>query len=125
MRNVDLMRHVLSQRNVPYVFFLQPTMAITEKPLSERESEVLQQTERTYFRACYEEIRRQMRPGKNPKFFVDLSSVFDGASPEDEIFLDSYHFGDRGNLLIANAVYESLASLLGPALLGVDSTARR
>jgi len=35
--------------------------------------------------------------------------VFDGADATEEIFLDSFHFGDRGNRLLAEALYRELA----------------
>jgi hypothetical protein len=48
-----------------------------------------------------------------PNFhFADLSTGFDQRTAGDEIFLDSYHFGDRGNRIMAEEIFEVIRPLL-------------
>lgn len=116
--NLALTARTLDCDGVPYVFALQPTLAASGKPLSDREREILE-AERlapgtaVYFADAYARIRASLAGANLVGFrFVDLSGVFDAASPEDEIFLDSYHFGDRGNERIARALSEAIADEL-------------
>jgi hypothetical protein len=44
--------------------------------------------------------------------YLDYSDVFDGCSQAQEVFMDSYHFGDRGNELIAARLYQDLKPLI-------------
>ena len=128
--NVDLVSHFLGARDVPYVFALQPTLPVTAKELSEREAARRAKFERSrgeealgHFEDSYAAIAQALREaeseGESDGFaFVDVSGVFDSDRPEVEIFLDSYHFGDRGNERIARALYAELR----PRLLALRSS---
>ena len=66
-----------------------------------------------YFHKCYSALRDQLSSLRLPNFdYIDLSGVFDTFTDEDEIFLDSYHFGDRGNEIIAKAVLKNIAPIM-------------
>ena len=116
-KNVRLSAGALALKNSRYVFVLQPMIATTSKALSPREKEI-----RTRFPPAatanfidgYKQIRARLSSIHQAGFeFVDQSGVFDGLVAQDEIFLDSYHFGDRGNKLIADAI----ATMIRPASL--------
>jgi hypothetical protein len=48
-------------------------------------------------------------PSTGPRFgYLDYSDVFDRCGAEEEVFLDSYHFGDRGNEIIAARLCDDL-----------------
>lgn len=107
-KNIILSTYVLSLSQVPYVFFLQPSLALTQKKLSSREQKLLR--DQKYFTQCYQEIAQKLSKVPAPSFhFSDLRSVFDSLPSDNEIFLDSYHFGDKGNQIIAQAMFEFLA----------------
>ena len=40
--------------------------------------------------------------------FTNLAGLFDQVPATQDIFLDSYHFADRGSLLIAQAIAETI-----------------
>jgi hypothetical protein len=88
---------------------------VTRKPLTAREQRFVESNEESsYYAACYGQIRERLGALRDEGFhFADLSPVFDQHSADDEVFLDSYHFGDRGNQPIAAAI----AAVLEPILL--------
>ncbi len=107
-KNVRIAAFALSLEGVPYVFALQPNLHATGKELSARERELVSPL-RDYGRRCYDEIRRRLSAVDADNFrFVDLSGVFDSLGPDQEIFIDSYHFGDRGNEVLARALAGAL-----------------
>ena len=62
-----------------------------------------------YFKECYYLFDQRIASIglKNLKYF-DASSVFDDLAAENQVFLDMYHFGDKGNLIIANYIFEKI-----------------
>lgn len=104
LKNVRISTFALSEKKVDYVFVLQPTLAVTNKKLTPREkARVVQQD---YFRESYARMANGLAALHGDYYrFIDLSGVFDGAGEQDEIFLDSYHFGDRGNERIAESIF--------------------
>jgi hypothetical protein len=125
-KNLRLATCALEPTGAPYVFALQPTLAATRKPLTEREqkhraAEILQNSaprknpikSSEYFARGYERYRAELSKLELPGFqFLDLSVVFDDLPEGVDVFVDSYHFGDRGNEMIADRLYEELLPLL-------------
>lgn len=112
--NVKLAHHALQLRGVPYVFFMQPALQLTEKPLSPREEYFVDKgvVDVPYYNQCADLIRAKLEAIADASFtFADMSSAFDGLSAEDEIFLDTYHLGDRGNQIIARAMFDAMESV--------------
>jgi hypothetical protein len=62
---------------------------------------------------------------RQPFAFLDLTSAFDDASASDEIFLDSYHFGDRGNRLLAERLERWVGGHSLPGRGAIDSAPER
>lgn len=125
LANVDLVTHALSTGGgPPYLFALQPTLPVTEKVLSEREdanrrrrSDAYGPGTYEYLATCHAAIRDVLAKQSIPGFyFADLSAIFDALGPADEIFLDSYHFGDRGNEQVARALARAVRPLIGTRL---------
>jgi len=111
LKNVRISAFVLAAGQIDYVFVLQPTLAVSNKPLTSRERERVVQQD--YFRECYGLIAAALTGLHEEHFrFVDLSGVFDDAGAQEEIFLDSYHFGDRGNERIAEGVFRQVQDLM-------------
>ena len=104
LKNVRISLFALSGNKTDYVYVLQPALAVTNKKLSSREKSSLKIED--YFRLCYGLFAKDLMnlQGENYQF-VDLSGMFDGFDEQDEIFMDSYHFGDRGNEKIAENLF--------------------
>jgi hypothetical protein len=119
-KNVQLSATALRLKGARYVFALQPMIALTTKVLSTREEQiraVLQPPGVDHFLRCYAAMKRSLSNEAGPDFsFLDLSDVFAGLTPSDEIFLDSYHFGDRGNAILANAIAQGIGPLIAAQL---------
>ncbi len=65
------------------------------------------------FLRCYEQMRMRLTTIPDDHFiFLDRSDVFAALTSVEEIFLDSYHFGDRGNEVLAKAIAEGIRPLL-------------
>jgi hypothetical protein len=118
-RNLRLASHALAAGGATYVFALQPTLATTGKALSEREriqrnfGEQLQLGSTAYFASCYRAIDESLTAlPRKPFRYVDLSHIFDATGDGQEIFLDRFHFGDRGNEKIADELYRALLPAL-------------
>jgi lysophospholipase L1-like esterase len=115
-KNVRLSITALAFKNTRYVFVLQPALAIATKPLSAREKKLrgtLLPPALENFTKSYEAIRSRLSSIHDDHFlYLDQSDAFAGLRASDEIFLDSYHFGDRGNGIIATAIASGIRSHL-------------
>lgn len=111
-KNIQLASSALELEQVPYLFVLQPTLAVSRKALSPREGDFLDH-KAPYYRQAYRHIRDVLGELSAPRLRIeDLSGMFDGHGADQEIFLDSFHFGDRGNALIADALHGPLLDQL-------------
>ncbi|HEX4350254.1 MAG TPA: SGNH/GDSL hydrolase family protein, partial [Verrucomicrobiae bacterium] len=120
-RNVRLSALALGMTNIPYIFCLQPTLAMTKKPLDDAERNNLANLSTidhtlsgsNYFSQCYTLIDSELSTLKMDNFiYVNLTGVFDTMKTPDRLFLDCYHFGDKGNAIIARGLFDSLKKLL-------------
>ena len=108
-KNIRLGAYALSLTDTPWVFFLQPTLAVSAKPLTQREQAFVNDAD--YYKACYRAIERRLNEVERVNFsYLSLAGIFDTYTEEEEIFLDSFHFGDKGNSIIANAIFDKLRS---------------
>jgi lysophospholipase L1-like esterase len=106
VRNVALARHALAAVGAEYVFALQPTMETSRKVLTAREQAVAARVASdAWFKQApsfYQEFRKRLHAIEQPGFrFIDTTGVFDACGNGVDIFIDTCHFGDRGNDLIA------------------------
>jgi lysophospholipase L1-like esterase len=111
LKNVKLSSYALSLKNVDYIFVLQPTLATTRKGLTERERKYLKYPD--YFRECYTLIDSALDDLHEENFaYINLSGIFDQMGKDEDIFLDSYHFGDKGNEIIAQQMYDRIKNMI-------------
>lgn len=128
VKNVHLAHTALALAGCPYIFCLQPTLPVTGKQLTAREKGWLGRwhpAQIDYFRSFYALTRARLTAlsGMLEGFgFVDLSGLFDEVGEDEDIFLDSYHFGDKGHLRIADALLPHVLSTLKPRRLSGAST---
>lgn len=122
-RNVKMSAFALGTKNIRYAFCLQPTLALTRKPLDDAERRNLGNlnpsdqsiTGSNYFSECYAKIDARLAALKLNNFaYVNLSDSFDAINTPDRIFLDCYHFGDKGNALVARALFNRLRNYFTP-----------
>ncbi len=111
IKNVKISSFALFQKQIDYVFFLQPTLAVTGKSLTKREQEFLK--DQDYFQQCYSQIDSVLRDfyADNYKYF-NLTDIFDNMNNQEDIFIDSYHFGDKGNEIIAENIYHHIKKII-------------
>lgn len=112
IENLEISTFVLAKEGATYLYALQPTLYAATN-LTEREQRLLDgqwPLRHAYFDAIYPHIENRVAAlaETHPNLeFVDLSDMFaDG--PKEELFLDGFHFGDRGNRRIAQALAETL-----------------
>ncbi len=111
IKNVKLSSFALSQNNVDYVFLLQPNLAVTGKSLTERERKSLKYQD--YFQKCYAQIDSVLRDFDADNYnYINLANVFDNINDHEDIFIDSYHFGDKGNEIVAESIYHKVKDMI-------------
>jgi hypothetical protein len=99
-KNTRLSSYALALAGARYHFFLQPSLMTTRKPLTERERLLLEGRvglrEDAYYLRCYEEIDARLSAIDLSNYrYTTMEHTLDHLSGSDEIFVDSYHFGDR------------------------------
>lgn len=114
-KNVRLASGALALANARLHVFLQPAIVTTDKALTAHEKGLRfgksgYFTDPEYYKACYQHIDALLGNGGVPAnaAFTNLAGLFDHAPETQDIFLDSYHFGDRGSFLIAQAIAEAI-----------------
>jgi len=66
-----------------------------------------------YFQECYAQINVDLNSLQEENCrYINLSRVFDGIGDQEEIFVDSYHFGDKGNEIIAQSLFTHIKELV-------------
>ena len=111
LKNVRLSAFALAGDGIAYWFVLQPTLAVTAKPLTARERGALH--DQAYFRDCYGQMDQALTALRLDHFrYVNFAGIFDQRSEQEQIFIDAYHFGDRGNELVAAALFAQLKAHL-------------
>ncbi len=119
VKNVTLSSYVLSLNKATYFFFLQPTLAVSKKVLTDNERLLLDdkkekhQKEKAYFAECYAKMAPSLKNLKIDNFrFVNLSDIFDDTDEGEDIFVDSYHFGDKGNEMAARNIFRHIKTFI-------------
>jgi len=114
IKNVKLSTYILSLDDVDYFYFLQPTLDLTQKSLTEREEQYMSDEGRhQYFIESYHQIDLALQQLDISNFhYFNLQGIFDQINEKEDIFIDSYHFGDRGNEIIAQAIYRAISSFI-------------
>lgn len=113
IKNVRLSSFALSQEGIDYLFLLQPNLAVTGKDLTRRERTRRNYTSQEYFQKCYTQIDKALKDidGEN-YWYSNLSNIFDALDDQDDIFIDSYHFGDKGNEMIAKNIFLKVKEII-------------
>jgi hypothetical protein len=120
MRNVELISYVLSRSDTAYVFVLQPALAMIRSPLDQKNREAWRPRkgrDMGYFRECYRLIDEKLSLLDRSNFhYVNLSGMFDRIDHGRGLFIDSSHFGDKGNELVAREIFARIEHLVLPSV---------
>lgn len=66
-----------------------------------------------YFKQCYTQIDEVLGTFDAKNFhYVNLANVFDTLDAQEDIFIDSYHFGDKGNDIIAANIFLHIKGII-------------
>ena len=117
IKNVELISFSLSRMGTPYIFALQPTLSMTGKKLTDAEKSAdqknIKKKEKPYFIDCYDNLDKNLKKLKMQNFYyLNLTKVFDSVEEGIAIFLDSTHFGDRGNQILAQNIHRFIRTFL-------------
>jgi len=111
LKNTKISNFILGQNGIKYLFFLQPNLAVTKKELNNWEKECLSD-EKEYFVECFKKIDANLKNYKDKNFsYFNLSDMFDKLPASEALFVDSYHFGDKGNEMIAEKIFEKIKKI--------------
>jgi lysophospholipase L1-like esterase len=110
-KNVRLATFAASLAGAQYVFLLQPTLTLA-KPPSQRETRLIRrrgEPMHRYTQAVYQHARAQLSALEAEGFrFIDAVDAFSHLTAKDEVFVDLYHLGDRGNEIMARWLVREL-----------------
>ena len=117
IRNVSGAHHALVDAGATYMFVLQPVLQASMKRRTQREQQIAgRNAAESWFTGIpvfYEEFRKQLQSLTSAGFaFVDAANCFEGCDATSEVFLDSCHFGDRGNDLIARSLVDPVITTI-------------
>jgi hypothetical protein len=124
-KNIRLGAYALRMKGAAYLYALQPNLFVTGKPFSPAEQGHARRFDFdavehepdghvAYHRRCYARLRADLPAIDAPDCrFVDLSTAFDGLDAGTTVFIDMYHYGDRGNEIMARALLPRVVELLG------------
>lgn len=118
--NVEDAAFTVDRVRARLIFALQPNVVSTRKPLSRHEQQLPELQKKPFWDRCYQTLRDGLgRISARNYRFIDLSTSFGEIDADTEMFVDSYHFGDRGSSLIAQALAEQIdwrSIVPGPAV---------
>jgi lysophospholipase L1-like esterase len=105
-RNVECCHYVLRKVGADYVYALQPVLELSRKVRTPREQQIVQAVgSHSWFIQMpdyYREFSAALQALEQPDLhFLDATGIFDSYNDDTEFFIDTAHFGDRGNDLIA------------------------
>jgi lysophospholipase L1-like esterase len=108
-QNVEDAAFAADRVNARLFFALQPNIVSTAKRLTEHEQEILTSQNKAYWDSCYQILRDALSGVSAPNYqMLDLSRSFGELGENRELFIDSYHFTDTGNRLIAQALADQI-----------------
>lgn len=104
-RNIEEAAFAADRVKARLIFALQPNVISTDKRLSKREQQLPEVQNKLYWNSCYQSLRERLGSITAGNYqMLDLSRAFSEIDESKELFVDSYHFADLGNRLIAQAL---------------------
>ena len=125
-RNVAFSHHALATVGADFVFALQPVLEVSRKIRTPREERAASDVS-TYawfvqMPSFYQDFRTCLQALELPGFhFVDATTVFDACDDKIDLFVDTCHFGDIANDLIARWLCERVLPIIDARLTGPGS----
>jgi hypothetical protein len=121
-KNIEIIHYTISKKNINYIFALQPNTSVSAKKFhpteKEHDEKNIKKGVKPYVRDCYNKIDKNLKHIKANNFqYINLTKIFNSKSESEVIFLDCCHFGDRGNKIIAENIYNSInKNLISPKI---------
>lgn len=114
LRNVHAVLAAARRHDFHFMFYLQPYLVVTAKPLSDWERLLIEQSEREtpswpkHVREAYPVFRSRLaEDARRERYrFVDGDDAIKNTN--EAVFVDDFHLGDRGNRLVADHLYGEL-----------------
>ena len=100
-KNYDLMNKVSNMFNANYILIPQPLVSTKNITDNEKKCFYFDKKSMEYQVTFYEKLFEKL---KNKKYFYNISNIFD--HNDEDIYVDSVHFNDRGAKIIAQKMYE-------------------
>jgi lysophospholipase L1-like esterase len=107
LQNIDLVQMLSEKYDFDYTFFWQPVLFVSNKVLTDEEERIRAEEVRTspgleaFFQKTYRIIQSQ-----NHANLYYIADAFDQYS--ESIYIDSHHVSTKGNIVIAQRIYDIL-----------------
>lgn len=113
-RNLRLAHGALRFGDTALLYVLQPNLQVSKKEPAAWERHFVGGSA-PYFRRCYEVIDARLSGLVLEGFhYLDLSPLFDDLDASETVFVDQYHFGDKGYERVARAIADRIPPLVQP-----------
>ncbi len=118
LRNVHTVVDATRRAGVDFVYYMQPYLATTNKELADFEVHLMERAEHffpgwpDYVRRSYPQLRARLEADAAEVGYAFVDADVAVAGERESVFIDDFHFGDRGNRLVA----EHMRSVLLPLL---------
>jgi hypothetical protein len=114
-KNIRLSAECLKIAGSRYLFVLQPNYWLIRKPFSFIEKSIIPEDreKERYFINCYSKIDQTLK--KLPVTdlqYINFTDVFDGIPENETIFIDHYHFVDKGNEIVAKTLFNNIKGIV-------------
>jgi lysophospholipase L1-like esterase len=122
--NVEDSAFALKHVQARLIFALQPNIVSTSKRLTTHEQGILASQNKPYWDSCYQAFRSALGGISAQNYrLLDLSRSFGEVGDDTELFVDGYHFADRGSRLIARALADQIdwRSIVPKAAVSADA----
>jgi hypothetical protein len=114
IENIDLVQYLSKKKNFKLIYYLQPTIYYTKKALTNWEKQILQNSYNNYIgypnfnKKNYPKLAQAIKNDAKEKCYLFIEGDNAINNEVESVFVDHVHFGDRGNILIANHLYKIL-----------------
>ena len=108
-RNVEDAAIAAGRAGARLIFAVQPNVATVAKRLTLREQGLPEVANRAWWESSYGALRQELGRIRARNYqLIDLSRSLGEIDDDTEVFVDSYHFADLGNRLMARALVDKI-----------------
>ena len=117
LENIDYVNYLSKKQGFYLIYCLQPSLYFTQKKLSNWEKKLLKMSEENevgyaeYNSKNYKILKHNIKMDAIEKSYLFLDGDKAINQEAESVFTDHVHFGDRGNILIADYLFNELIKL--------------